>query len=330
MLNITELNSFVAAAEEVHFGRAAARLNMTQPTLSRQIDALERALGVKLFERANRRVALTTAGRIFLPEAKRILVQIENATILARQTWRGEAGVLRLAYTATAAFVDLPLILNRAAEALPGVKILLKESVSAIQKDALLADMLDVGIMRPPIDRETFGIVPLRRERFIAALHSSDPRAAKARLSLRDFDKKPFIMYSADGAGYSHRILTALFERAGVDPKYVHHIDQNHTILSLVSANGRGACAGFPGFARFSQSRLQAGEDRSARSARNVHGLATTEPQSGAGAVPGAVPDAFRATGAEMTAAKSPRAFARGLFVRQTANQSIRRRTPTV
>ena len=125
MLNVTELNCFVAAAEEVHFGRAAARLNMTQPTLSRQIDALERTLGVKLFERANRRVTLTMPGRIFLPEAKRILVQIENATNLARRTWRGEAGVLRLGYTATAAFVDLPLILNRAAKMLPDVKILL-------------------------------------------------------------------------------------------------------------------------------------------------------------------------------------------------------------
>jgi DNA-binding transcriptional LysR family regulator len=240
MLNVAELNCFVAAAEEVHFGRAAARLNMTQPTLSRQIDALERTLGVKLFERANRRVTLTMAGRIFLPEAKRILLQIENATNLARRTWRGEAGVLRLAYTATAAFIDLPLILNRAATMLPDVKILLKESVSSIQKDALLADMLDVGIMRPPIDRETFGIVPLRKERFIAALHSGDPRAAKARLALRDFDKRPFIMYSADGAGYSFRILTALFEQAGVNPKFIHHLDQNHAILSLVSA-GLGA-----------------------------------------------------------------------------------------
>jgi DNA-binding transcriptional LysR family regulator len=240
MLNVTELNCFVAAAEEVHFGRAAARLNMTQPTLSRQIDALEHTLGVKMFERANRRVTLTTAGRIFLPEAKRILVQIENATNLARRNWRGEAGVLRLGYTATAAFVDLPLILGRAAVVLPDVKILLKESVSAIQKDALLADMSDIGIMRPPIDRDTFGIISLRKERFIAALHSSDPRTSKTRLTLRDFDKKPFVMYSADGAGYSFRILTALFEQAEVNPKFVHHLDQNHTILSLVSS-GMGA-----------------------------------------------------------------------------------------
>ncbi|HEY4077476.1 MAG TPA: LysR family transcriptional regulator [Rhizomicrobium sp.] len=240
MLNVTELNCFVAAAEEVHFGRAAARLNMTQPTLSRQIDALEHTLGVKMFERANRRVTLTTAGRIFLPEAKRILIQIENATNLARRNWRGEAGVLRLGYTATAAFIDLPLILNRAAVVLPDVKILLKESVSAIQKDALLADMSDIGIMRPPIDRDTFGIISLRRERFIAALHSSDPRTSKTQLTLRDFDKKPFVMYSADGAGYSFRILTALFEQAEVNPKFVHHLDQNHTILSLVSS-GMGA-----------------------------------------------------------------------------------------
>jgi DNA-binding transcriptional LysR family regulator len=240
MLNINGLNCFVAAAEEVHFGRAAARLNMTQPTLSRHIEVLEWQLRVKLFERANRRVMLTMAGRIFLPEAKRILVQIENATNLARRTWQGEAGVLRLGYTATAAFVDLPLILTRAAAALPDVKILLKESISSVQLDALLADVLDVAILRPPIDRATFNVISLRKEIFVAALHSQDARAAKSRLTLRDFDKRPFIMYSADGASYSFRILTALFEKAEVSPNYVHSLDQNHAILSLVSA-GMGA-----------------------------------------------------------------------------------------
>lgn len=240
MLNINELNCFVAAAEEVHFGRAAMRLNMTQPTLSRQIDSLEHTLGVKLFERANRRVTLTAAGRIFLPESKRILLQIENATNLARRTWRGEAGVLRLGFTSTAAFADLPLILNRAASALPNVKILLKEGYSMVQKDALLADMLDVAILRPPIDHKTFGVALLRRERFVAAIPAQDPRAAKAQLTLKDFDRKPFIMYSADGASYSVRILTTIFEKARVNPEYIHHLDQNHTILSLVSA-GLGA-----------------------------------------------------------------------------------------
>lgn len=240
MFNLTELTGFVAAAEEMHFGRAATRLNMTQPTLSRQIDSLENTLGVKLFERANRRVSLTMAGRIFLPEAKRILVQIDNAINLTRRTWKGDAGVLRLGFTSTAAFVDLPLILARAASVLPNVKIILKESYSTVLKDSLLADMLDIAILRPHIDRDIFTVLPIRRERFVAALNARDPRVDKPYLTIEDFDRLPFIMYSADGAGYSFRILTTLFEKAEVKPSFVHHLDQNHTILSLVSA-GMGA-----------------------------------------------------------------------------------------
>jgi DNA-binding transcriptional LysR family regulator len=123
---------------------------------------------------------------------------------------------------------------------LPDVKIMLKESYSLVQKDALLADMLDIAILRPPVDPDVFGVLRLRRERFVAAVHVRDPRASKARLTMKDFDKLPFIMYSADGASYSFRILTAMFERANINPKYVHYLDQNHTILSLVSA-GIGA-----------------------------------------------------------------------------------------
>jgi DNA-binding transcriptional LysR family regulator len=215
-------------------------LNTSQPNLSRQIDALERILEVKLFERANRRVMLTVAGRIFLPEAKRILLLVENATNLARRTWKGEAGVLRLGFTTTAAFVDLPLILGRAAIALPDVVILLKEGYSAFQRDALQANTLDVAILRPPVDRDVMGVLPMRSERFVAAIHSGDRRASKALLTLQDFDRKPFIMYSVDGAEYSYRILTAMFQKAQVHPDFVHHLDQNTAILSLVSA-GLGA-----------------------------------------------------------------------------------------
>lgn len=240
MLELVQINCFVAAAEEMHFGHAAARLNITQSTLSRQVGALERALNVRLFERANRTVKLTAAGRIFLPEAKRILVQTENATNLARRAWRGEAGVIRLGFTATAAFVDLPLILNRAAVALPNVRVLLKEDVSSLQTDALLADMLDVAILRPPIDRTKFGVLPIRKERLVAALHKSDARSKKATLTLKDFDGQNLIMYSADGAGYSYQMLTSMFNEAKIAPVMVHHLDQNHSILSLVSA-GFGA-----------------------------------------------------------------------------------------
>ncbi len=240
MLEFSQLTSFVAAAEEMHFGRAAGRLNMTQPTLSRQIQALEHALRVELFERANRTVKLTSAGRIFLPEAKRILAMTDQAANWTRRAWQGEAGVIRLGYVASAAFVDLPGILRQAQAQLPDVQILLKEGTSKVQKDELLADMIDVAILRPPIDQNKFGVFRLRTEPFFAALHVDDPRAANARLSLKDFDGQNYIMYSVEGAGYSYAMLSEMFEKAGVAPVMVHHLDQNHSILSLVNA-GLGA-----------------------------------------------------------------------------------------
>jgi DNA-binding transcriptional LysR family regulator len=240
MLELSQLGCFIAAAEEMHFGRAAERLNMTQPTLSRQIQALEWALRAELFERANRTVKLTSAGRAFLPEAKRILFLTETAVNLVHRASQGEAGVIRLGFVASAGFVDLPLILHRVAQELPGVQILLKEMTSAVQRDALLADLIDVAVLRPPIDHAKFGVMPLRTEAFFAALHVDDPRAAQSSLELSDFDRRPYIMYSVEGAGYSYAMLSAMFDRAGVSPVMVHHMDQNHAILSLVSA-GFGA-----------------------------------------------------------------------------------------
>jgi len=240
VLDLVQLSCFVAAAEEAHFGRAAARLNVTQPTLSRQIMALEHALKVQLFERSNKSTKLTSAGRIFLPEAKRILALAESAANLTQRTWRGETGVIRLSYTTSAAIIDLPLILKQAAAVLPDVKIMLCESSSAEQKEALLANMLDVGILRPPIDRVKFRAITMRNENFIAALHKDDPRTKKGKLTLQDFDGQNFIMYCANGASYSYRMLTALFDQARVTPIMVQHVEHNHAILSLVSA-GMGA-----------------------------------------------------------------------------------------
>jgi DNA-binding transcriptional LysR family regulator len=116
----------------------------------------------------------------------------------------------------------------------------LKESTSAVQKSALLADTLDVAILRPPVDENVFAIMRLRNEKFLAALHKNDKRAARKRLVLKDFDDSPFIGYSADGAGYSFRKLTAMFEKEHINPMIDHQLDQNHAILSLVSA-GLGA-----------------------------------------------------------------------------------------
>lgn len=251
MLETSQLNCFVAAAEELHFGHAAVRLNMTQATLSRQIQALERALKVELFERANRTVRLTTAGKVFLPEAKRVLDLMESATNWTRRAWTGQAGIIRLGFVASSAFVDIPQILTKAAKKLPDVQILLKEMTTAMQREAVHTNMIDAAILRPPIEHGKFGAFRLRTEQFFAALHENDPRAAKKKLTLQDFHGQNYIMYSAEGAGYSHAMLTAMFDKAGVAPIVVHQLDQNHSILSLVSA-GLGAAMVAEGVTRLS------------------------------------------------------------------------------
>jgi DNA-binding transcriptional LysR family regulator len=240
MFQLAQLTCFIAAAEEAHFGRAAARLNMAQPTLSRQIQALEQALKVTLFERVNRSVKLTASGRIFLPEAKRIVGLAESATNLARRALRGEYGTIRVGFTATAGYSLLPPILNRMTADLPELSISLKEGTTTEQKAALLADELDVAILRPSIDRGRFSERLLHQESYVAAVHVTDPRAKKKKLSLKDFHQKPFIMYSADGAGYSHGLLTALFNREHVVPIFTHYLDQNASIVAFVAA-GMGA-----------------------------------------------------------------------------------------
>lgn len=236
MIELAQLKCFAAVAEELHFGRASQRLNMAQPTLTRQIQALEHGLGVQLFHRSSRVVRLTSAGRVFLPEAKRILALTESAANWAKRAWHGEAGIIRLGFTATAAFVDLPMILQQAEVQLPDVKILLTEGTSVMQTEDLLADILDVALLRPPIDHQKFESMTVRSEPFVAALHSGDELASKSVLRPEDFHGQKFVMYSVEGAGYSHRIISEVFSERKIAPMITHQLAQNHSILALVSA----------------------------------------------------------------------------------------------
>ena len=138
MFSLDQISAFVAVAEELHFGRAAERLNMTQPPLSRQVQKLERAVGARLLERDNRRVALTDAGQAFLPEARRLLALVETASDLARRVEGGAAGTLRLGFTAVSAIRTLGPLLRRMSEELPGVDVILHERVTPAQVDGLL------------------------------------------------------------------------------------------------------------------------------------------------------------------------------------------------
>jgi DNA-binding transcriptional LysR family regulator len=239
LFELSQLRCFVAAAEELHFGRAAERLHMTQPPLSRQIQILERVLGVQLLQRTSRIVRLTSAGRTFLPEARRILHLAESAALSTRRTAAGDAGSVAIGFTAAAGYSFLPELITRARESLPGIDFVLEEMVTAEQVEALASHRIDAALLRPPVRRE-FESVRVLREPLLAALPANH-RLAKGRLpTLGDFDLEPFVMYSPYEARYFYDLLAAIFAKAGVAPRYVQHMSQVHAILALVRA-GLGA-----------------------------------------------------------------------------------------
>ena len=236
MFELSQLRCFVVLADELHFGRAAERLHMTQPPLSRQIQILERILGVELFNRTSRRVSLTPAGETFLYQARRIVRLSEAAALSARRVWNGEAGRVSIGFTAVSGYDLVPRIVKRAAEALPGLELQLNELVSSEQYEGLHTGMIDVALVRPPVDRILFESERLLADRLIVALPENDPRAERPTLSPSDFDGQPLVMYSQRGAGYFHHLLTGLFEREGAAPLYVQYVTQIHSVLGLVGA----------------------------------------------------------------------------------------------
>lgn len=236
MFDLNQLRCFVTVAEELHFGRAAVRLNMTQPPLSRQVQVLEHIIDAALLERTSRSVKLTPAGRSFLPEARRILKMAESAAQVAHRIARGKSGSLKIGFTAAAAYGFMPELLGACRTRLPEADLSLKEMVSGDQIEALASGQIDAGLLRPPIARPEFATKRVVAEKLLAAVPRRHRLATADTVSIKDFDDQPFIMYSPSEARYFHDLLVAQFMRAEVLPRYVQHLSQIHSILSMVRA----------------------------------------------------------------------------------------------
>jgi DNA-binding transcriptional LysR family regulator len=235
MFSLARLSCFVAVAEELHFGRAAERLDMTQPPLSRQIQQLESELGVQLVDRTTRTVTLTPAGTALLPDARRILRLAEGAAQTVKRIPAGDLGTVVVGFTAASAHAVLPRLLDAAREKLPDVKLDLHEMVSAAQIEGLMAGELDLGMARPPLKRPGLVSRPLLHEQLVAALPEAHPLARLGRqLTLNDLDGQDFIMYSPVQARYFNELLISTFTIAGATPRYMQYVTQVHTMLVLV------------------------------------------------------------------------------------------------
>ncbi|MFH9571173.1 LysR family transcriptional regulator [Streptomyces sp. NPDC017454] len=237
MFTLAQLTSFVAVAEELHFTRAAERLRMTQPPLSRQIQLLESELRVELLDRTTRSVRLTPAGRAFFNEARRILRQAHDAAIAARQVSAGEAGVVAVGFTAASAYSSLGRLLETARGVIPDADIVLREMVTRDQLAAIAEGALDLGMVRPAATGAGLVSRPAAREALLAALpvgHRLAERAADPHIT--DFDGQELLMYAPVEARYFHELLISIFRTAGIMPEFTQYLTQVHSILAMVNA----------------------------------------------------------------------------------------------
>lgn len=173
---------------------------------------------------------------MFLPEAQRILRLSESARRCTRRVWRGEAGTLRIGFTAASGYGMLPDLMLRLRATMPDVDIVLREMVTSAQVEALGSGVLDVGFVRPPVDQRRFASREHLSEGFVAALAASDPLAAADGVDLRDVHDRPFIFYSPDAARYFHDLLSSTFAQAQIMPRIVQQVGQMHSMLALVDA----------------------------------------------------------------------------------------------
>src|SRR6266446_1513199 len=237
-----QLRYFIAVAEQLHFGRAAAALHISQPPLSRAIRALEEQLGVVLLARSRRRVELTPEGARFLDEARRIAAQLERAVSELRGMASGERGRLRIGFVSLADFGVLPGLLKEYKSARPGVALALREMLSPEQAAALAAGDLDFGLLLPPVSGAA-GLEHLvvQRDRFVAALPSGHRLArGRGKLAMSALAGEAFVMVPREIAPGLYDMVTALAARAGFSLNVAQEAIQMQTVVSLVSS-GLGA-----------------------------------------------------------------------------------------
>lgn len=238
MFTLDQARSFVVVAEELHFGRAAERLSMTQPPLSRQIQKLERSVGVELLERDNRKVSLTAAGSAFLAEARKLVVAAERAPATARRIAAGKSGQLRVGFTAASGFSLLGPLLTEIATELPDVDVELQELVTGEQVAAIADGDLDLGLARPAFDADIFESHLLFTEDLLLAVPSGHELDQLNRsLTVADLKGVPLIMHSPTKARYFYDLVVRNIpvEHGNV----VHTVSQVLTMVALVAA-GRG------------------------------------------------------------------------------------------
>ena len=240
MLDLRKLRYFLTVAEELHFGRAALRLHLAQPPLTRQISALETELGFKLFDRTSRTVSLTAQGRSFLPYARSVLEQVELAQVIAGKLAAGTAGQLTLGYVSSIALSDLfSQAIQAFAQGFPDVQLTLVECASGSLGAQVADGRLDIGLSRLLPHSQAVQALSLGEERLWAAVSSDSPLAGQAQVSLAQLSAYPLILFPPDYGSGLNQSIEQLYRHHGVPLRAGPTGRQITSIIALVAA-GQG------------------------------------------------------------------------------------------
>ena len=236
MIDLRQLRQFIAVAEELHFHRAAERLNMSQPPLTATVRRLEEEIGAELLERGNRVIRLTPAGKALLAHARLTVEQADLAVAAARDAAAGRVGTLRLSYVGSAMYGRLAKTVRAFRRRFPDVRLELKEATTAAQVVALREGTSDIAVLLPPLpDEAGLRTIPFEEDRFAIALPAGHVLAGKADLALRDLADEPFVLWpAAEGRGF-HTLVVQLCAAAGFAPLVVQEAHQMHGVLALVA-----------------------------------------------------------------------------------------------
>jgi DNA-binding transcriptional LysR family regulator len=237
-LDLRQLRYFIAVADELHFGRAAARLHIVQPALSMQIKALEQYLGAELLTRSRQHVALTPVGTAFLQEARRVVAQAEHAEAVGRRAADGQIGLLRVGYIGSAPFSGvLPRAISLFVRDFPDVELRLEELTMYEQVQRLRDGALDVGFVRLPLSSAAgMDVVRLARERIMVALPSAHPLAGETAIAPAALRDERFIMASGQADAGLARVIWRIFEKGGFVPVVAQTVAHIATVVALVEA----------------------------------------------------------------------------------------------
>jgi DNA-binding transcriptional LysR family regulator len=234
MVDVKPLRYFVALAETRHFGRAAARLNLSQPPLSRQLAALEASLGVTLIERNSRSVTLTAAGARFYADAKAILAALDQAGRNARAAVLGERGELTIGFTMCAAYSVLPTYARSYGAAFPDVTLNLREIVSNDLAPQVLNAQLDAAIMLSGAPHHGLAARTVLTEPLCVALPRGHPFARARKLRVAQLAREPFVIAVREVGEGLHTTIVEHCRTGGFEPDVRFEVRLQHTVLSLV------------------------------------------------------------------------------------------------